>query len=175
MKKPLSFALVLLGVCVVAGAENLLKNPGFEDELGSDNWAPAWGTFVRETWNTPPEGSYAAYLRGSWCGTGDGGGVIQSVPAVPQTMYNVSASFYLDNGFTAASKVLKLEFFDDSGKVLTAFTNSLTGLKDGKWTEESISAESPDGAKRVQVVFEAIGVGADGTIGADNFVLEEKK
>jgi hypothetical protein len=175
MKKLLSVAVVLLGLCVVASAENLLKNPGFEDELGPDNWAPAWGTFSRETWNTPPEGAYAAYLRGTWCGAGDGGGVIQSVPALPGTVYSVSASFYLDNGFTAASQVLKLEFFDDAGKVLEAFTNTLTGLADSKWTEKSISAESPAGAKKVQVVFEATGVGGEGTIGADNFVLEEKK
>ena len=175
MKKLLGFAVVLLGLCVVARAENLLKNPGFEEELTGENWAPVWGTFSRETWNTPPEGTSAAYLRGTWCGAGDGGGVIQSVPAVPGTVYAVSASFYLDNGFTAASQVLKLEFFDNAGKVLEAFTNSLTGLVDKKWTEESITAQSPAGTKRMQVVFEATGVGGEGTIGADNFVLEEKK
>ena len=175
MNKLLGCVVFLFSLCAASSAQNLLKNPGFEDELGADNWAPAWGTFSRETWNTPPEGTYAAYLRGSWCGTGDGGGVIQSVPAVPGTVYSVSASFYLDNGFTAASHVLKLEFFDDADKVLEAFTNSLTGLADSKWTEKSISAQSPAGTKRVQVVFEATGVGGEGTIGADNFVLEEKK
>lgn len=175
MKKLLGIAAVLLVVCAVAGAENLLKNPGFEDELGPDNWAPAWGTFSRETWNTPPEGVSAAYLRGNWCGAGDGGGVIQLVPALPETVYSVSASFYVDNGFTTASKALKLEFFDEADRVLEAFTNSLTRLEDSKWTEESITAQSPAGTKRMQVVFEATGVGGEGTIGADNFVLEEKK
>jgi hypothetical protein len=175
MKMLIAIAAVVLGVCVVSDAQNLLKNPGFEEELGPDNWAPAWGTFSRETWNTPPEGTSAAYLRGTWCGAGDGGGVIQSVPAAPGSVYAVSASFYVDNGFTAASEVLKLEFFDSSDKVIEAFTNSLTDLTDGKWTEKSLSAQSPAGTKRVQVVFEATGVGGEGTIGADNFVLEEKK
>jgi hypothetical protein len=175
MKKLLGFVAVTLGLCVAASAQNLLKNPGFEDALGPDNWAPAWGTFTRETWNTPPDGTYAAYLRGTWCGAGDGGGVIQSVPAVPGAVYAVSASFYLDNGFTSASQVLKLEFFDDAGKVIEAFTNSLTDLADKKWTEKSLSAQSPAGTKRVQVVFEATGVGTEGTIGADNFVLQENK
>ena len=175
MKKLLAYAMVLSSLCADAGAQNLLKNPGFEDELGPDNWAPAWGTFSRETWNTPPEGTTAAYLRGSWCGAGDGGGVIQSVPAAPATVYSVSASFYVDNGFTAASRVLKLEFFDDTGKVIEAFTNSLTDLADGKWTEKTLSAQSPAGTTKVQVVFEVSGVGGEGTMGADNFVLEEKK
>ena len=175
MKKLLSFAGVLLVACVGVRAGNLLANPGFEEELGADNWAPAWGTFSRETWNMPPEGMYAGYIKGSWCGAGDGGGVIQALPAVPAKVYTLTASFYLDNKFTAGSRVLKLEFLDDAGRVLEAFTNTLTGLKDSRWIEESISAESPAGTTKAQVVFEAAQVGESGTIGADNFMLEEKQ
>jgi len=154
-----------------AGARaNLLGNAGFEDEIGDDNWTTTWGSFLRETWNNPPEGGYAAYLRGSWSGN-DNGGFIQSAPAVPGTRYQLSALFYFDNNWTASSKFMKLEFFDDAGQLIDSTSSSLDTLKEGKWVRDAVTATAPEGTTRIQVVFEAEGVGADGALGVDQVEL----
>lgn len=161
--------MMFLATGVVAGA-NLLSNAGFEDDLNANNWSTTWGSFVRDTWNNPPEGMYAAYLRGSWSGS-DNGGIIQSAPAIPGTKYQLSALFYFDNNWTASTRLMKIEFFDDANQLLASESSSLDKLKEGKWVKESVSAKAPEGTTRLQVVFEASGIGADGALGIDSVEL----
>lgn len=167
-------ALVIMAVTVSAAwAVNLLANPGFEESVGADNWSTHWGTFGVETWNVPPEGTSAAYIKGAWGGGEDKGGCIQALPVTPDVEYFVKASFYTDNGWTAAVKAFKLEFFDEAGQMLKAFTDDLQGLKDGQWTERSLRAIAPEKAVLAQVVIEASGIGGEGVLGVDNVTLEE--
>lgn len=161
--------LVLFGMGLLAGA-NLLSNAGFEDDVNAGNWSTTWGSFIRETWNNPPEGMNAAYLRGTWSGS-DNGGIIQSVPGIPGTKYQLSAFFYFDNNWTASSRLLKIEFFDDASQLLDSKSSSLDSIKEGKWVKESVSATAPEGTTRVQVVLEASGIGAEGALGIDNVEL----
>lgn len=170
--KTMCWSAVLLVVCARLAQGNLLVNPGFESTLDADNWGTAWGTFSREPWNHPPEGAYAGYIKGGW-GGGDNGGVIQSVPAIPGVKYRLSGRFYCDNGWTAASKALKIEFFDEGGHLLDSRVSDLSRLKDGNWIEEGIAATAPAGTVRLQVVVEASGIGPDGTLGVDNLCVEQ--
>lgn len=173
MKKVLMAVVVAAFGAYGAQGVNLLANPGFEESVGADNWSTRWGTFGVETWNVPPEGTSAAYIKGAWGGGEDKGGCIQALPVTPDVEYFVKASFYTDNGWTAAAKAFKLEFFDEAGQLLKAFTDDLQGLKDGQWMERSLRALAPGNAVLAQVVIEASGIGGEGVLGVDNVTLEE--
>lgn len=152
---------------------NLLDNPGFEWELGPENWSVRWGNVGVESWNNPPEGHFAAYIKGKWGGGAENGGVIQVLPITPGLTYVLKVRLYVDNGWTANRKELKLEFFDDDGILVRSFADDLKELKEGKWVVISLQGNAPADASRAQVVLEAEGVGDEGVLGADAFELIE--
>lgn len=154
---------------------NLLLNAGFESALSAQDWSTTWGAgqFARETWNSPPEGSYAIYLKGTWNGGDNYGGGLQSVTGITAGLtYNLSASFYWDNGWSSSYQAMKLEFFDSGNTMVAAYTNYLQSLPEATWAVRTISGVAPVGSVRAQVVFEGNGFGANGVLGADNFVLD---
>jgi hypothetical protein len=170
--KRLSAILFLVITASTAGAGNLLSNSSFEYGASADNWGRTWGTFILETWNKPPDGIYAAYLRGAWCGT-NFGGLMQSVSSVtPGTTYRLKGLFFVDNAWTAKRKSLKLEFFNDSGSMLLSVTNDLAALHSNAWVERSVEATAPPRTARAQVIIEAVGIGGNGVLAADVVELE---
>lgn len=175
MSRKLLLVAMVMVAAVTAAQANLLVNYGFESELSASDWSSIWGTgqFARETWNTPPEGSYAIYLYGGWSGATDFGGGLQAISSgiTAGDTYDLSASFYSDNGWTAASQLMKLEFFDSGANLLAAYTNTLSALPDAAWATRSVSGVAPLGSAYAQVVFEGSGFGANGVLGADNFSL----
>ncbi len=171
-----SLAVALLGLALNAQA-NLLLNYGFESPLSASDWSATWGNgqFARETWNSPPEGSYAIYLKGTWAGGDSWGGGLQAVTGVTAGLtYDLSAYFYWDNGWSSTYQAMKLEFFDSGANMLIAYTNYLQGLPEATWTVRTISGQAPVGTAYAQVVLEGNGFGANGVLGADNFVLEAR-
>lgn len=176
MRKAIRCGLMVgvLGGVLTAQA-NLLLNPGFESPLSTNDWSVTWGSqqFARETWNNPPQGSYAVYLKGTWAGGDNWGGGLQVVTNITAGgFYNLSASFYWDNNWSASYQAMKLEFFNASAVMLVAYTNLLQGLPEATWTLRSISGTAPAGSAYAQVVFEGSGFGNAGVLGADNFILE---
>ncbi len=171
--------VAIAAMTVVTAQANLLLNYGFESELSGSDWSSVWGAgqFLRETWNSPPEGSYAIYFKGGWSvGADNFGGGLQAVNSgiIGGETYELSAQFYWDNGWSAASQVIKLEFFDGSAGLLQAYTLNLTDLTEATWQTRSISGMAPVGSAYAQVVFEGNGFGADGVLAADNFSLTQQ-
>jgi hypothetical protein len=170
--KRFTITLLFIIAAAAAGAENLLHNSSFEVGTRADNWGRSWGTFILETWNKPPDGIYAAYLRGSWCGTNFGGCMQSVTTIVPGTTYRLKGLFFIDNSWTANKKALKLEFFNDSGSMLLGATNDLAGLPSNAWVERSVEATAPPNTARAQVIIEAVGIAGNGVLGADVVELE---
>ena len=170
--KRLSAILFFLIAATTVGALNLLQNSSFEYGAHPDNWGRTWGTFILESWNKPPDGIYAAYLRSAWCGTNYGGFMQSVTNIVPGTTYRLKGSFFVDTAWTARKKGLKLEFFSDSGSMLLGVTNDLSGLPTHTWMERSVEAVAPPRTARAQVVVEAVDIGGNGVLGADVVELE---
>ena len=161
-------------VCAAAVAvANVLENSGFEADVGEEDWSTRWGNFGIESWNNPPVGHLAAFIKGKWGGGALNGGCIQSVPVTAGIEYELKGRFYLDNGWTAETKALKLEFFDQDGVLVRTYADDLTELKDKQWVEIVLRGKAPDDAVRAQVVLEAAGIGEDGVLGADAIELME--
>lgn len=178
MMRKIMWCGLMVGLLIGAltAQANLLVNAGFESPLSANDWSTTWGSqqFARETWNNPPEGSYAIYLKGTWAGGDNWGGGLQAVTGITAGLtYNLSASFYWDNGWSASYQAMKLEFFNASAVMLVAYTNYLQGLPEATWTVRSITnVVAPVGSAYAQVVFEGSGFGGAGVLGADNFILE---
>ena len=170
--KRLATTLLCIIAASTAGAENLLHNSSFEHEARADNWGRTWGTFILESWNKPPDGIYAAYLRGGWCGTNFGGFMQSVTNVIPGTTYRLKGFFFVDNAWTAKKKALKLEFFNDSGTMLLSATNDLAGLQNHTWEERAVEAIAPPNTARAQIIVEASGISGNGVMGADVVELE---
>ncbi len=170
--KFLIMTLTLLSFVLCAGA-NELANSGFEEELGESNWKFTWGSFEVEEWNNPPEGQWAGYIKGTWAGKGDSGGIIQAVEGDPSATYELSAQFYMDGGWSCEKQAFKLEFFDAEDNLLYAEIRDLDNLRDAQWTRKKMLVMAPEGTTRVQVVFEASGVGEAGVLGIDAVLLQK--
>ncbi len=169
------FAIICLlaSTAASAGARNLLLNPSFEYSAQPQNWGHTWGTFIIESWNTPPDGIFAAYIRGNWCKAGTGGGCMQSVAnIVGGATYRLRAYFYMDNGWTAQKKAVKLEFYNDAGTKLSGATNTLAELQNHAWIRMSVQAVAPPETARAQVIIEASGISGPGVLGVDLVELE---
>ena len=136
--------------------------------LASDQW----GNGDRENWNTPPDGGWAYYLKGTWNGEVDYAGVWQRVDGgLENQAYTLSGSFYTDNGFSATS-AFKLEFYDNANTFLGSITTNLIGnIGTSTWTPISMTTTSPVNTARLQVVFEVSGANSSGVLGGDNFDL----
>ena len=170
----MTIAMVGCLAMALSAQANLLVNYGFEQPLSASDWSSTWGNqqFARETWNSPPEGTYAIYLKGTWAGGDNYGGGLQAVPGITAGLtYNLSASFYWDNSWSASYQAMKLEFFDSGANMLVAYTNYLQGIPEATWTLMTITGAAPSGSAYAQVVFEGSGFGNAGVLGADNFVL----
>ena len=184
MRKCLFVLLVL--VVSTPGFADLIVNGSFETagsaatnaiywdtQIGGTVLASdQWGNGDRENWNTPPDGSWAYYLKGTWNGELDYGGIWQRVDGgLPNTEYTLSGSFYTDNGFSATT-AFKLEFYDSVNTWLGSITTNIVGnIPNAAWTTISMTTTSPVNTARMQVVFEMSGANASGVLGGDNFTL----
>ncbi len=158
----------------VSARANLLENGSFESPVRTNDWSNTWGSFAVEAWNSPPDGVYAAYLKGSWATLGDFGGTVQKIDRItPGTGYELKAKIYADNGWSADTKRMKLEFFDEQHVLLYAVTNDLALVTENRWTEYTLSATAPPRSTHAQIVFEASGIGGPGVLGFDDVRLNE--
>lgn len=169
MNKKMTWLVVaVLAASAAAAQANLLTNYGFEASLSMLDWSTTWGSrqFVRETWNSPPEGSYAIYFKGTWDGGDNWGGGLQVVNngITPGQTYNLSGQFYWDNGWSAASQLMKLEFFDAGNNLLQVFSTNLSGLAESTWQTRGLTATAPAGSSYAQVVLEGNGFGGAGVL-----------
>ncbi len=163
-------AVLLCVLAAHAAPVNLLRNAGFESDLATGDWGISWGSFKREPSWKPPEGAYAGFIRG---GVDPNIGVIQQVEGLkPGTVYRLSARFRMENGFTAAKCRFKLEFMNDNWQVIEGKTRELNDLAKDTWVPRAVTATTPAGVTRAQIVFEAEGIVGNGSVAADAWALE---
>ncbi len=173
MRRPVRSILVFAASSLLAAAApaqvNLLKNPGFDADIGTNSWNISWGTFSREAWNSP-DGQQAGYIKGAVAG--NNGGVIQQLTGIkPGATYNLSARFRTEDD-VFGDYCFKLEFFSDAHGMLLALTNRLTDLVKGRWVSRQITGKAPEGATKAQVVFEGNNISGTGSVGSDGWKLE---
>lgn len=163
-------ALLLCALAGYAAPVNLLRNPGFESDLASEDWGISWGSFKRESSWRPPEGAYAGFIRG---GVDPNIGIIQQLEGLkPGTVYRLSARFRMENGFTAAKCRFKLEFMNENWQSVAGKTHELNDLARDTWVPRAITATAPADVTRAQVVFEAEGIVGNASVASDGWVLE---
>ena len=165
------------------GWANLLYNGGFELEsafsYGSalnwkmndpDDHGDAYGSAARENWRAHG-GQFLGSIRGTWAGVGDMGGWWQEAEGHAGTTYQASAWFYADAEWTAATKELKIEFWNwDRAQLLGSAVRSLDELR-AEWTRHEVSAAAPEGTEWVRVVIHASGASEAGSLQIDDVEL----
>lgn len=165
------------------GWANLIYNGSFELEsafsYGSalnwkmndpDDHGDAYGSAARENWRAH-EGQFLGSIRGTWAGTGDMGGWWQEAEGHAGTTYRASAWFYADAEWMAATKELKIEFWNwDRTQLLGSAVRSLDDLR-AEWSRHEVSAVAPEGTEWVRVVIHAAGIGAVGALQVDDVEL----
>jgi hypothetical protein len=171
-------AVVVAVLCVVLPASssraNLLKNPGFESSQcgGAENWN-LWGNAAVETWYSPPEGTHAVFMRGSW-GCEDDEGAYQTTDLgsiLAGATYGLSASFYRADGWSAEEQYFSLKFFDAANNLLGGVGDFLECLPLNTWTKRTLSATAPANSSYAKVIVSVDDAGACGSLGADAFTL----
>lgn len=177
------FLFALLPAFALAAHANLLKNGSFEEMGSSDeialNWkmhepdehGDAWGSATRRDWRAH-DGSWMGAVQGQWANLGDNGGFWQEAPGEAGTTYIASGWFWADGSWTAGTQELKIEFYnEDRVTQLGVQTVSLNDVGE-VWTQKSVEAVAPEGAKWVRVVVNVSGAGSDGALQVDELVLD---
>jgi hypothetical protein len=175
-------AFAVSGMAIASA--NMLRNASFETpaadgEFGAQSWkmndpdehGDAWGSAARETWRAQ-DGTAIGTVRGTWAQAGDYGGWWQESEATAGTMYRVSAQFYADTDWTAATQELKLEFWNaDRSQMLGATTNAIVGVGE-MWTEVSVDGTAPEGTAWARAVISVSGTGEAGALQIDAVDLD---
>ena len=160
-------ALVLLGLPAGSGlAENLLKNPGFEEQ---GYWNAYLYAFTRNLWRSHDGGHYNAALMGQWADKPKGGvidrriwadrsfhGMIEQrdIPVEPGVIYVLRAWVWGDPGWLPEEQYLEITFHDREGFILDTAVEQLPTIHP-VWTPVECRAQAPAKAAFATV---AIGV-----------------
>lgn len=176
-----------------AFAQNMLLNPGFEDEanngaVGADGallpqywadnnpsgWHKAgnWGNKARENWRAH-SGSWEAAIPAKWGAfTDDFGGYWQhsTNAVVVGEPYRATLWVWADSDYSAWENRFKLEFFNSSGGMISAATN-IFASPGTDWQQISVQGVAPVGCAEVGVSIETAGMGSSGALQLDDIEL----
>jgi len=163
---------------IQAAGENLIRNPGFEDEgqwgandalfwewEDPDYHAGHWGNVGRENWEAHG-GAWLGAIRGTWAGV-DYGGYWQEAPTRPGLTNSVAGWFKRDNDWYAAQQEWKIEYYNGDYYFIGAVTGALSGVTN-TWGRQTLTGVSPAGAVWARVVIAASGVGPAGALQFDD-------
>jgi hypothetical protein len=143
-----------------------IRNAGFETQGSSDTVAQywdgnnggVWGGSARRAW-TKRSGDWSMALQGNWSGF-DYAGIWQSIVVTAGTPYVVKAWFHRDDGWTASSLTLKIEWYNSLDSLISESTLDVNNLAGYTWTEKTLTATAPSGSAKAHVTVSASGIGA---------------
>lgn len=154
---------------------NLLKNPGFESPGSSEFDALHWERGRPDTHGDNWGNSFREDYRqrsGLWMGAVGAdpvnfGGWYQEVPFTQDYTYKFDGYFYIDPNWTAAVQEVKVEFFNNSYRLLGQASLPLTGLTNS-WQLRSFTAIAPTSSTWARTVINVSGAGTKGTLEFDD-------
>lgn len=183
-----TFHTVLIAACslfVLSNvlAENLIRNPSFEEPASSssrhalhwkinepDTHGDAYGSASREDWRSW-DGMNIMTIRGTWADAGSRGGIWQDVPCEPGTTYKATAWFWADSEWEATTQEFKMEFWPATyGTPLHTEVTALDSLAP-EWRKFEVIGTAPEGGERMRVVVHVAGAGYYGALQIDHFYL----
>ena len=159
---------------------NLVYNSGFATQGTSSETAQyweddvsggMWGGSERSSWNNSDGDGYSDVIKGSWSGY-DYAGSWQSIDTiVTGQQYLVSAYFYYDNSWSAATWQIKVEWYD-SNTLVNTDTLNISGISQSTWTYQSTVVTAPSGVDHAHFVLDVSGIVASGAMYMDQVVIE---
>jgi len=191
LKKLSIFAAIILPLYSSFGAVNLIRNPGFEDDVPpgtNDSEALYWqydqpdthgnrfGTAARRNW-TDSFGNPGGYATSVWFGAVQGtwsdgddiyGGFWQEAPAAPGMTYRASAWFSADTTWGASLQTIKIEFYNSNYDNLGEFMQPIPALNHTNYTQVTVSGVAPQNTEWARFVVYANNVSAEGAMRVDN-------
>mgnify|MGYP001227007310 CR=1 FL=1 len=169
---------------IPAGAENLLRNPSFEEDgieydtakhwknNDPDDHGDSWGNATRVIWRAH-DGHYAGAIRGTWAERGDYGGFWQEHDAAAGQIYRATAWFWADGNWTAEFQDFKLEFWNEDRTVqIAAHSVALHDIGE-LWVQRELEATAPEGTRWVRIAVNVGSVGENGALQVDDLSLEQ--
>jgi len=172
--------LLTMLLCVSTYAANLLVNPGWATEGASADRAQGWednvtggvwGNSERSDWNNHDGDGYSDLIKGSWGGS-DYGGSWQKVSVVGGEQYEISAWFFVDNGWSASTWELKIEWYANGSFISDDILN-ISGVAQSTWEQKMLSAQAPANADSANLVLNVGGIGSDGAMYMDDLDLHQ--
>ncbi|MFH0880056.1 MAG: hypothetical protein V2A34_10125 [Lentisphaerota bacterium] len=180
MKKTMVCAM-LAGVALSASAENLLKNPAFnemdQNAGGLAGYPASWqvfGTANRCNWRSHGEGKWCIGVCGQWADIGMDGSIVQSgIPVVEGKTYNLVPFFWADPEWFPTKQYMRIAFFGvDAGAELAVEEATFDGILP-VWSNISLSAVAPTGAVTASVSIGVKGVSIRGGLSIDDVYFGE--
>jgi hypothetical protein len=175
------FTIMVIGLAATVSVwANQLQNAGFEipgqDPEKAHMWEDnatggMWGNAIRTDWQKN-SGDYSAAVRGSWSGN-DNGGWWQTCPIDGGKAYELSAQFYYDNGWTAETFELNVEWYKGE-EMIGIDKKNITNLPEDRWARKSFRVKAPTDATAAHVVLNIAGIEQEGVLYMDDLALIEQ-
>ncbi|MBR4665712.1 MAG: hypothetical protein IKO93_17745 [Lentisphaeria bacterium] len=149
--------LAVLSVCRISGAENPIRDGGFEGKKGKDGISAAWENYVfdgaetvtrlEERTKDPASGRKSVVVRR--ISGGSLGGIIQRrIKVRENTPYTLTVR--VRNGQDSAAFV-RIEFLNDAGVLLGQFVSE--DFNPAEWKTLSADFRTPDAAVAINVIL----------------------
>ncbi|OGV44848.1 MAG: hypothetical protein A2X46_17120 [Lentisphaerae bacterium GWF2_57_35] len=167
-------AVILVASGEAVLADNLLRNASFEtlgqvvssaDQWDDNDGGGTWGGILCVNWNAY-DANFSMVMPGGWNGAVYGG-FWQRVNVVQGQTYIVGARFFKDNNWSAASSLLKVEWYDAEHHMISMDSQSLASIPYGQWTSTHWSFTAPAGASVAHYVVDLSGVAYPGAFYVD--------
>lgn len=141
-----------------ASQENLLSNPGFEDEL--TGWQSS-GIIMASSDQAESGEKSAMFVNTA---------ELSAVEAAPRKGYVLTASFKTPAGVTEMGASLHMESLAADGSVVDSADSETLGSTNGEWKKLSLSYQAPANTASIRIALRASGAGL---LYADNIQLNE--
>lgn len=174
MKKTMACVL-LAGLAVSASAQNLLKNPDFNEidpnAGGMAGYPASWqvfGTANRARWRSHDEGKWCIGVCGQWADIGNDASLMQGgIPVEEGKTYQLTAYFWADPEWMPNTQKMVVKYFGEDGTELSSEEMPFRGVYP-EWDSKTLSAVAPAGAKAASVSIGVNGVSMRGGLTIDN-------
>ncbi len=156
---------LLLALNCPLRAQNLLQNPGFENEGG---WNAYESSSLRNMWRSHDGGEFNAGLLGLWSESGLNAMVEQrDVPVQEGNPYMFQGWVWADLGWVPLEQYMKVVFFDAEQQVIQEDVKPLKGIHPF-WSLVKFKVVAPKDAVSAAVSFGASNVSVYGALTIDD-------
>lgn len=164
----LRHTLPFLLLSLASHAENLLRNPRFEEEGGWNIVGSAWS---RNKWRSHDQpGRYTAALLGGWATKGRSGEIRQQHIPANAGDYTLTAWVWIDFGWQTTDQYMEIEFLDESGlHTVSSITQIEAPLKE--WTRITLPSTAPSNTASATVRVFASNISDLGSLAVDDVCL----